>query len=204
MTSTSFINNSFDSARTALDNLDQYVASITGSTSKIDLDVESSESDGAPELLIKLNQRTLFCQTIPAGKHKYTLDLDVAKHNVLSVSMTNKLPNDTKVVNGEIVADKWIKINQLSIDNYNLVTDYDFFKHYFKYVSQGQPCEPMPGFWHNSELILEFDSPFALWYVDRTNANVSIANELSFRTVEQLSITDLENRLLDYLSGLKY
>jgi hypothetical protein len=203
--SISFTSNSFDSARTALENLDLYYDSIVCNKDCVELkiDVDSSESNGAPELVINFNQQIVFCQLIPEGRHVFTLNLDLAKCNTLSIGMTNKLPGDTQVIDGIIVADKWIKINQLLIDNYDLATDYNFFRQYFKYVSDKQQ-EPMLGFWSNCKLILEFESPFVSWYNERTDKNVSIANELSFREASRSSISEIETHLLELASRLNY
>jgi hypothetical protein len=203
--SINFTSNSFDSARTALENLDLYCDSIVFDKDCIELkiDVDSSESNGAPELVINFNQQIVFCQLVPEGRHVFTVNLDLAKCNTLSIGMTNKLPGDTQLIDGIIVADKWIKINQLSIDNYNLATDYNFFRQYFKYESDQQQ-EPMLGFWSNSKLILEFESPFVSWYNERTDKNVSIANELSFREASRSSTSEIETHLLELASRLNY
>lgn len=202
--STSSTSSSFDNARSALDTADVFFNSLIEPSTELVLDLESSESNGPPELLIEFNGQIIFQQHIPAGKHVHRIMLNAVEHNCLTLSMNNKGAQDTVVIDNNIVADKWIKINQLSINNYHLITDYDFFRKFFSYKVENESQIPLPGFWKNSKLTLEFDTPFELWYVDCAQSNVSVSNELSYRMVGTTSILELEDQLLDLLTRLKY
>lgn len=190
-------------ASTALENFDSFLLSLfAGAESTLLIEVESSESNGAPDLTVTLNNHTLFCQEIAAGIHTYSMPLPCNPNNTLSLAMTNKLPSDTIVDNNVIVQDKWLKIHRLEIDGYNLITDYDFFNKFFKYYTNDAESSPMSGFWHNSRLELTFDSPFVLWYTALSKR--SMADELATRVVESNTIASLEEKIKRSLETLKF
>lgn len=190
-------------AAAALENFDDFLISLFDDVdSTLLIEVESSESNGAPNLVVTLNDHTLFCQEIAAGIHSYNMILPCQHNNKLSLAMTNKMPFDTIVDNGVIVQDKWLKLHKLEINGYDLVTDYDFFNNFFKYRTDGLESSPMTGFWHNSQLELIFDSPFALWYTALSKKFV--ADEIAGRIVELSAIVDLEEKIKKSLATLKF
>lgn len=187
----------------ALENFDSFLLSLFDDTgTNLLIEVESSESNGAPDLIVTLNDQTIFCQEIAAGVHSYSIAMPCQRNNRLSLAMTNKMPYDTVVDNGVIVQDKWLKLHKLEINGYDLVTDYDFFNNFFKYRTDGLESSPMPGFWHNSQLELIFDSPFALWYTALSKKFV--ADEIAGRVVELSAIVDIEEKIKKSLTTLKF
>lgn len=194
----------YSNAGAALENFDAFLLTLfENSGTSLLIEVESSECNGPPELIVTLNEQIIFCQEIVAGIHTYDIAMLQCKNsNVLSLGMTNKQPYDTVLKDNVIIQDKWLKLRKLEINGYNLVTDYDFFNNVFKYYVDDVECSPMPGFWHNSQLKLVFDSPFELWY--NTIASRHVTDELAGRVVESNTILSQEEKIKKLLTTLKF
>lgn len=196
------INECADS-NSALNNFDQFMLSLfENSVTSLVIEVEASESNGAPELQAKLNDKIIFCEQVPSGIHRYKVVLACEYTNTLSLAMTNKQSSDTIVVNDIIVQDKWLKLHKLEINGYNLVTDYDFFNKFFKYQTADSQQAPMSGFWSNAQLTLDFEAPFALWY-NRCSKN-SQPHKLATRVIGADALAEIEEKLKKSLANLKY
>jgi hypothetical protein len=189
-------------SKSAIDNFDYFMLSLfDNSATRLVIEVESSECNGPPEFEISLNHRVLFCQKVPAGIHRYDIELMCNLTNTLSLAMINKQPTDTVVVDNIIVQDKWLKLHKLEINDYNLVTDYNFFNNFFKYGTRDSEQAPMPGFWSNSQLTLNFDSPFAIWY--NSCSKESGPHPLASRMAAESAISGIEEKVRKSLANLK-
>lgn len=188
-------------SKSAMENFDHFMLSLFNDTeTKLVIEVESSECNGPPEFEIALNHEVIFCQHVCSGFQKYDIALRCKDNNILSLAMVNKQPTDTVVVDGNITQDKWLKVHKLEINGYDLVTNYDFFNKFFKYHTKGVEQTPMPGFWSNSQLTLNFESPFALWY--NTCSKDSGPHPLATRMVAASSISEIEEKVKKSLANL--
>jgi hypothetical protein len=185
-------------------NFDQFFDQlITNNDVKLTLNVSAYNSNGSPQLVIHFNNETVYDQALTAGEHTINLELSGSTKNCLSIGMMGKLPTDTEVRDGKIIADKYISINGLYINQFDLLGDVDFYYNHFEYVNEiGQPESVKPGFWANSRLILRFDSPFLLWYNNRTSKNVHISETLQYQTKEEQAVEEAFDKLLTSLTKL--
>lgn len=189
-------------SKSAMANFDHFMLSLfDNSATNLVVEVESSECNGPPEFEISLNHQVIFCQKVPSGVHRYDIELMCNRANTLSLAMINKQPADTVVVDNIIVQDKWLKLHKLEINGYNLVTDYNFFNNFFKYRTGDYEQSPMTGFWSNSQLTLNFDSPFAIWY--NSCSKESGPHPLASRMVAASAIADIEEKVRKSLANLK-
>lgn len=168
----------------------------------LNLNVSAHDCNGSPQLVIHFNNETVYDQTLKAGDHTINLQLSGSTKNCLSIGMMGKSLNDTQVVNGKIIADKYISINGLYINQFDILGDVDFYYNHFEYLNESGQLESVKsGFWANSQLILRFDSPFLLWYNDRTCKNVQSASPLQHQNKDEQAI-DAFDKLLISLTKL--
>jgi hypothetical protein len=166
-------------AQQAFENFDDFFHSVIDHTAcTFELSVTSYECNGPPGLKISFNNETLFEQHLSAGQHVLQFDLDIKTKNQLTFGMFGKNLYDTKVVDNVIVADKSIVIDSLSLNNYNLLDDIEFYQTYFQHRSNLIIESAKHGFWTNADLIFEFESPFVEWYNQRTNKNTVLSSSL--------------------------
>ena len=144
----------------------------------IDLDVTVSSTDTDPKLCITVNNTELFNNSLSEGTHTLSFSVPydtLADENLISLTMTNKLPTDTIVKDGEIVKDKHIKLNELSINKCHLRKDFDFYYNNFYHTRHGvREDEVTEGLWFdNQSLNLKFGKHFVPWYAGASNTNAS-------------------------------
>jgi hypothetical protein len=113
-----------------------------------------------------------------------------SKKQTLELSMQNKRPNATIVNNGVIVKDTFVKLLGFKINNYDILGDIDFYQKILKYKShrKNEYLVPMPGFWEDATINLEFDNPFDLWYNTTSTKNIVISDSLKHQTANDLDV----------------
>lgn len=144
-------------------------------------------------------------QDILSGSHRIHTRIPPAgsQRNRLCFSMRGKSPNDTVLSNGVIVKDTHIKFTKFTINRFDMLTDYDFFREHFKSITADDVNQdPQPGFWNNSSLVLDFAMPFELWYQTKTTKNTQVAASLEHQASGDLSSArDRFIRSLDLLKS---
>lgn len=199
-----FISSSFNSAGQALKNLEGFMETLVDNQLELGIDITSTEYNGCPEFYVIFNDQCLVRTQLGEGTHVFEFSLESRQINKLVLGMANKAVHDTLVEQGQVVRDKSLQINRLLVNKFDLVQDYSFFRKYFRYTCNHQEQPALPGFWHNGELELEFLAPFVLWYNQRSESNSQIADQIMHRTVDQQSLTKIENQLITLASQLRY
>jgi hypothetical protein len=148
----------------------------------------------------------VYDQELCAGPHQVELHLTCNDTNQLRFGMSGKNSvQDTIVQDGKIVQDKFIKLVKFNIENFDLLKDYDFFYNKLQYFNhdQNQYTSVSEGFWFNSELIVEYQSPFIVWYTGRTNKNTQISPSLMHRFSDLNEYSAIEQKLSNQLKEIK-
>jgi hypothetical protein len=162
------------------------------------------ESDSVTEnAFFAVTFNGVLAKKINLIKEMSKIRLDLIPGNgpqILELSMFSKGPNDTRVENGVIVKDTFLKLTDLKINNYRLVDDYDFFFNKTEYIRHrdNEKIQPSNGFWENATLKITFDLPFDLWYNTTSLKNANLSETLKFRSANDeldLLIADLEQSL---------
>ena len=199
-----FMNN-FSNGQAALANFENFFNELVSKKSNIlQLELVASENNGGPEFLVEHNQTILFKNSLTEGTHLIELEIPAHAHNTLTLRMQGKQPCDTEVCDGQIVKDKFIKINRLLFDNFDLIEDHGFFYSNFQYTinSTNEPTSPTTGFWFDASLTLVYPSPFIKWYNSLTQKNTSLAPSLIYQG-NNSSAQALDD-LITSLQKLKY
>ena len=173
-------------------NIDQFIHQLFDHKNiQVKLEVVANSSTSDPVLYLCMNQTVLYNNYLTEGNHVLEYTIPASDINTLSMSMTNKHPNDTVVgADGNIVKDKNIKIKSLSINNLSLT---DNTAHYYKFFSSD-------GLYFNDQsLTLNFTNPFVLWYSknvvsdshwdqadSRNNTQVLVSDEQAYQKLELL------------------
>ena len=75
---------------------------------------------------VKHNDTELLDQSLAQGQHSITLALVPQATNCLKFGMRDKNPNeDTVVIDGQIVQDKFIELKEFTVNNFDLFRDYE-------------------------------------------------------------------------------
>jgi hypothetical protein len=177
------MNNTFKSAEQAFNNFDMFLKNIVGNDNlQIELTVEVDNYNSDPEFTIQLNDSVLYNNTLSQGTHKIVVDASTSESNCLTMTMTGKDQNDTLVENGNIVRDKFIKLVDFKINNFDILEDTTLFHNKFWYAVDSVVETVKPGFWNNNSCLgLEFTAPFTIWYQRESTSNTALADSLKFQ-----------------------
>jgi len=110
--------------------------------------------------------------------------LDVETRNKLTIGLSGKSSKDTVIdASGNITADKYIEIAELTLDKFDLLRDYEFFRQHIKYYNYDAALyeEPKPGFWQNAVLEISWQDSWLFWYNSKSTKNSVISTEMEFR-----------------------
>ncbi len=186
--------------------LDQYLLSrikhLFPST-KLVIDLEASEYNGQPKLLIKHNENVLFDDSLSQGHHLLEFDFDYDySADSLTLEMYNKEKNDTLVdEHGNIVADKFIKFHKFVIDKIDLFEDLHYYYHHVQYTdSDGNPTDVVAGFYGNNKLIIQFQAPFWKHFMNKRFDNVRSWEANS----DLVKLNDLVEEIKTYMEKYEY
>ena len=170
----------------------------------LELETESSGVNGNPTLSLYINEENYYNEVMKDGRKTISISkkLDKRKKIKIDVCMQGKKNFDTIVHNGNIIKDKFVKINSFKINNYDLFEDYDFCKKYIKYTDKNNISKEFTkGFWENSKMSLEIDLPFVNFYNSRTTKQINLLDsKLSVR--ELIKKFDL-SKLIEILQSLE-
>jgi hypothetical protein len=181
-------NTIFKTGKEAFNNIDSFIDSLVAEDKiKFSIAVEVDNfhdpniNNTDPQLSIVANDTLIYDQCLTQGQHQISLEFNSQLNNQIVVSMKGKNLSDTLVIDNEIVRDRSIKILSFSINQFDLMQDPDFFykELWAKELEQSIPVNS--GFWSNSELGINFISPFILWYQERTTKNSTVTAELELQ-----------------------
>lgn len=184
-----------------LTSYDDFISSLIGNDLVLEIEYESDSVTEDAFFAITFNG--VLVKKINLVEEMSKIRLDLIPGNgpqVLELSMFDKGPNDTRVENGVIVKDTFLKLTDLKINNYRLVDDYDFFFNKTEYIRHrdNEKIQPSNGFWENATLKITFDLPFDLWYNTTSLKNANLSETLKFRSANDeldLLIAELEQSL---------
>lgn len=187
-----------------LANFEQFVNKLTHKNSlELDLTVVASECNGMPNLQILKDGNLIYNKLLNNGTHVIKLQLPQCDTNNLSFKMNNKdAATDTKVINGNVVEDKFIEIKSLKIDNYDLCADPDFFRSQIEYVDDlAGKVDVKFGFWNNSTMSLSYPKEFQLWYQQQSSKNSSLESESAYREFLNTASTSTREKLVKLVTS---
>lgn len=183
-----------------LNNRDAFIFELLVPELFLEIEYESDSVDDLTHFYIKFNDEIVSDVVLKNNTSNLILKLDpIIGKQILEISMSGKKSGSTVVENGVIVKDTFIKLLDLKINNYKLLTDYDFFRDNFEYIlhKDNTKISPAAGFWEDATLKIVFDFPFDLWFNTTSTKNSVISDTLKLRTVSDLNslIKDLEQSL---------
>ena len=83
------------------------------------------------------------------------------RKNKIEIGMKNKQKYDTIIdTTGKILQDKNIQLVSVLIDCIDMLHYPDYFNETCLFIANGEKSDPASGFWHNGEIILQFQAPF--------------------------------------------
>lgn len=180
-------------------NIDEFIDNLVPNELQIEVEYQSDFVIDRPLISITLNQIEIYSDK--AKEHgQISLNVPVKfQKNYLSVSMTGKPNNGTIVENGKIIKDTFIKLLKLKINKYSLLDDFDFLHENFIYKhADGENDSVKDGFWTNSSLSFEFETPFELWYNSKSKKNVEKP-----KLLHSVGIDGIDNLILQLEESIK-
>lgn len=179
-----FMTNTFKSAQEAFENFDKFLEVVIGPESfEINLTVDVDNYNSDPEFTVKLNDTIIYNDTLEQGEQSIGIKTVLDKPmNQLTFTMTGKNSGDTLVENGQIVRDKYIKLIDFKINNFDILKDVVLFHQKFWYTVDQQADTVKPGFWNNNATLgLDFAKPFTVWYQQQSTSNTALADSLKYQ-----------------------
>lgn len=176
--------NTFKSAQEAFENFDKFLEVVIGPESfEINLTVDVDNYNSDPEFTVKLNDTIIYNDTLEQGEQSIGIKTVLDKPmNQLTFTMTGKNSGDTLVENGQIVRDKYIKLIDFKINNFDILKDVVLFHQKFWYTVDQQADTVKPGFWNNNATLgLDFAKPFTVWYQQQSTSNTALADSLKYQ-----------------------
>ena len=197
--------NTFKSAQEAFENFNTFLAGVIGPESlAVDLKVDVDNYNSDPEITVKLNDKIIYTNTLGQGEHSISIRAVLDNPtNRLAFTMTGKNTGDTLVENGQIVRDKYIKLIDFKINNFDILKDVVLFYQKFWYTVDQHADTVKPGFWNNNATLgVDFTRPFTLWYQQQSTSNTVLADSLQYQnTTNHKEITA---QVIENIKKLKY
>ena len=198
--------NSLNRSQHAWVNFDDFLKEIIKEDEiKLLIKLKVSARDTA-RFCVTHNQTMIYDNHLLPGVHQINLTYLSDSNNELKLGMFGKDPvHDTVSEDGKIVADKFIELLELKINNFDLFKDYDVYYNHLKYWNhdQNQYTDVHSGFWFNSELIIDYGSSFINWYTSKTSKNTQVAENMIHQTRSAEEFNKMEKILCERLEQLK-
>jgi hypothetical protein len=172
-------------------NCDNFILALIPENLLIEIEYESDSVHQDTKFCIQHNNKIVHDWLLKTETNSLKLNLESdSKRHILKMSMLNKRPDATIVDNGIIVKDTFVKLLGFKINNYDILGDINFYQKIVKYKShqKNEYLIPMPGFWEDATIILEFDNPFDLWYNTVSTKNVVISESLKHQAANDLDL----------------
>ena len=133
-------------------------------TSELKVKFVANSCKGDPVLFVKVNDQVLIDESFAQGEHEITLPFAYdysGRKNKIEIGMKNKQKYDTIIdTTGKILQDKNIQLVSVLIDCIDMLDYPDYFNETCLFIANGEKSDPASGFWHNGEIILQFQAPF--------------------------------------------
>jgi hypothetical protein len=172
------------------ENFDEFFEQLTHRDQlELVLGVDAQDCNGLPQLTVMHNNAVLFDQALATGPCVIQLTVPQHQKNCITVSMSGKTPGqDTEVVDGRIVQDKFIVVNKFVIDGFDLYEDREFFYNVFWYRNDDNTelQTVTNGFWNNATLGLDFSESFFAWYQRNTRKNIELVNDMIYKDLKSM------------------
>jgi len=199
------MDSTIDRSKLAFENIDSFITELCSNDLNININLDISVSKTSPKFQIWFNDQVVFNEYLNNGNRELNFNFnDVNKFCKLILKMSNKLDGETIVENGKIINDTFISIYDLKINNFSLINDINFFYNHLKYYVEKIEEPTKNGFWkNNSELVIEFENPFILWYNEKTDKNISLATPLIHKSKNSEFKHFTEEIKLEVIESLK-
>lgn len=151
----------------------------------VEIEIQSHVVNSNPRITVSWNNKVEFDCLVPEGSHTLKFELNTSDSNKLAVKFSNKQPNDTIVdEQGNIVQDKYVEIKKFIVNGVDFVQDSNFFYRKLHYAVNGVPDTVSAGFWfNNSEISLEFNQPFTIWYNSNSDKNAVLSSFIISKSI---------------------
>jgi hypothetical protein len=142
-------------------------------TNTSEMTVSISASGPALHLRVTLDDDVIFDSEVPSEKHTLThqFDDDSEAEHVLSIEMSGKLPEHTKISElGEILEDRVVTIGDLSFDGIDLGhLFYEVTRYHHDFNGNSDPIvdEFFGIMGCNGRVELRFTTPIYLWLLEK-------------------------------------
>ena len=172
------------------ENFDQFFEQLTHCDQlELVLELEAQDCNGLPQLVVTHNDTVLFDQALVPGACTVQLTIPQQQKNCITVSMSGKTPGqDTEVVDGHIVRDKFVVVNKFVVDGFDLYEDREFFYNVFWYRNNDamELQNVTNGFWNNATLGLDYTGSFFAWYQHNTRKNTELINDMVYKDLKSM------------------
>lgn len=187
-----------------INDIDSFIDDLIPSCLNLRIEFEVYVSKNSPKLSIIFNDSIIFEEKVNEGVYSINEKLKEEASNKLIIKMTDKNENETIIENEKIVKDTFILIKDLTINNFKILSDFNFIKNHIEYYVNNNKEETYSGFWkNNSEFNLLFTKPFVLWYTEKTDKNVKSSFILQHRAKDYNQKNFAEEAKLEVIESLK-
>lgn len=174
--------------KTAIDvynDFDDFFQSLVDDKITIFLQVSSVVVNAPITLTVTMNNTVHRQISLANETQDLLIELSLCRElNHLAITMEGKKIHDTIVdLNGNILKDTHIKIDQFRINNFDILQDVDFFhdKFYYRATNSDIGETAKDGFWQPATLGLLFNSPFIVWYIDNSKKNTDASDNFQYK-----------------------
>jgi len=143
---------------------------------------------------IEFNDNIIHNEEYCSGNYNLSLTTRQNRENNLQLELYN--------LNKHVDTESFIEIQNFYINKYDVLRDYDFFYSTFYYKINNLNVKPMPGFWDNSILGLNFKFPFNIWYHESSTKSREVPGTMKSRGTSSPYEVEIQN-LLDVIEKIK-
>lgn len=133
----------------------------------VKIKLRSESVNGDPHIEVRSNGTPVFDGTLSPGLNEIDFHMDYINHNSIEMIFKNKGPTDTRVdPQGNIIADKKIEFESITIDGCEIVSEYNFYSRFTDYfIGDRKQEKTLYGLYaNNSRLELKWRGPFWLHF----------------------------------------
>lgn len=164
-----------------LDYIDTTISSIyTKTTIKVVVSGYTHRDDDPPNLIIKFNNTVLYSSSVVGQKElQFEVEYAATGVNCLSLEMDNKKVTDTIIdANGNIIRDKNIVFDLISVDDISITNDDDYFYRVVQLITPEGKVPTTKGLYRNATACIDFNGPFWKHYLqNKSHVNWRILSD---------------------------